>query len=624
MWQMKFPGLLLASATLWTAVSGRNHEVTVGKGGQLKFEPENLAAKPGDTITYRFFAKNHAVAQSTFDSPCQYKDHGIFSGFTPTDSDSEPAPTTFTITVNNTDPLWFYCPQTNGDHCQKGMVHSVNAEGNTLEAYREKASKASRSSEREDKLPFGGLRAVHVDVGSDGLVFAPSDIQALPGTVVQFSFNPKNHTVTQSSFEKPCEQLENGFSSGFIPTNASSSGVVFHLVVKDIKPIWFYCAQPTGDHCQKGMVGSINAPSEGNTFVAFKDLATKANKPSTIAPDAPKGGIISVNGTIISDFGGNELKIKPWGDEYLKYIPKHGEFDPYMIGWAGGGAIQEYGWADKITDEAVQFLQLLNWFDNILLSLLMTGYEQLTTGKWMNDYPASIVHAVGSMTAQSYMLRTAATDSLQNYKKEVVDVCQYKMELPTIESFFDTVITVTLLEIGLLLDIVAKVAETDRWLVPCVASSLGAKSRMSGVLNLMKNHVAAAAPREPALPAPFVYSYAHSRFVGSCPAEIDGWKFKPLPKLSIEEQHVLLGTGRIVSVKVKYEEEKREGKRWVAYIGAWGTVKFSLLSEDNIADVPMDLWGHTWIVITNEKDVKLDKLYEASIAGPELLWVSQP
>jgi plastocyanin len=48
---------LLAAATLSSVVSALHHEVTVGKGGKLKFDPENLVARPGDKITYRFFAK---------------------------------------------------------------------------------------------------------------------------------------------------------------------------------------------------------------------------------------------------------------------------------------------------------------------------------------------------------------------------------------------------------------------------------------------------------------------------------------------------------------------------------------------------------------------------------------
>jgi len=32
---------------------------------------------------------------------------------------------------------------------------------------------------------------------------------------VVFTFNPKNHTVTQSTFDDPCIRLNSGFDSGF-------------------------------------------------------------------------------------------------------------------------------------------------------------------------------------------------------------------------------------------------------------------------------------------------------------------------------------------------------------------------------------------------------------------------
>ena len=45
---------------MWLAASAKaevHHVVTVGKGGDLKFEPEVIRAKAGDTIEYIFFAK---------------------------------------------------------------------------------------------------------------------------------------------------------------------------------------------------------------------------------------------------------------------------------------------------------------------------------------------------------------------------------------------------------------------------------------------------------------------------------------------------------------------------------------------------------------------------------------
>lgn len=60
--------------------------------------------------------------------------------------------------------------------------------------------------------------------------------------------------LTNNSF-----RAAGGFTSGFIPTNSTPSGVTFQIVVNDTKPVWFYCAQTKKAHCQAGMVGSINA-----------------------------------------------------------------------------------------------------------------------------------------------------------------------------------------------------------------------------------------------------------------------------------------------------------------------------------------------------------------------------
>ncbi|KAI1779699.1 hypothetical protein F4818DRAFT_453693 [Hypoxylon cercidicola] len=301
-------------AALIGLANAAHFDVTVGKGGQLKFEPETLAAQPGDTVTYQFFAKNHAVAQSAFNTPCQLQENGIFSGFTPNASPDVAAPTTFTITVNDTKPLWFYCPQTNGNHCQNGMVHSINAplSGNTFDAYKAKAQQAATpSTPPVGTLPAGGERKLHIDVGFNGsLVFNPNNVTELVGTILEFSYNPMNHSIVQSSFDKPCQPLESGgFAAPFVPTKQTPSGTTFEVAVKDDKPIWFYCAQTAKAHCQAGMVGSVNAPAQGDkTFDAFLTLAAAA-PPSTIPPSTPLVGTLKVNGTDVADLRGNVLNV---------------------------------------------------------------------------------------------------------------------------------------------------------------------------------------------------------------------------------------------------------------------------------------------------------------------------
>jgi hypothetical protein len=44
--------------------------------------------------------------------------------------------------------------------------------------------------------------------------------------------------------------------------------------VQDSAPIWYYCSQTTGSHCQNGMAGVINQNfNSPNTLAKYKELA---------------------------------------------------------------------------------------------------------------------------------------------------------------------------------------------------------------------------------------------------------------------------------------------------------------------------------------------------------------
>ena len=68
-----------------------------------------------------------------------------------------------------------------------------------------------------------------VAVGENGLVFTPDTITAPVGSVVQFAFYPRNHSVVQGDFNNPCQPLPggHGFYSGY---QVVSSGVAVSLV----------------------------------------------------------------------------------------------------------------------------------------------------------------------------------------------------------------------------------------------------------------------------------------------------------------------------------------------------------------------------------------------------------
>jgi plastocyanin len=115
--------------------------------------------------------------------------------------------------------------------------------------------------------------------GAAGLVYTPSNITAAVGDTVTFLFETRNHTATQSGFADPCNLLVNattgatGFDSGFVPVAANATQIpAWTVEVLVLTPIWVFCRQ--GNHCQQGMVFSVNAATTGNkTFEAFRNNA---------------------------------------------------------------------------------------------------------------------------------------------------------------------------------------------------------------------------------------------------------------------------------------------------------------------------------------------------------------
>lgn len=128
------------------------------------------------------------------------------------------------------------------------------------------------------------------------LRFVPDNVIAAKGDMIEVIFFPKNHTITQSSFDKPCEPLKGGVSSGFnFATMNQTAPNVFTFVVENTEPFWFYCSQPVGDHCKKGMSGVINEKAHsGKTLAKYKEIASSrnvTNQPSK-NPTKSKGGWI--------------------------------------------------------------------------------------------------------------------------------------------------------------------------------------------------------------------------------------------------------------------------------------------------------------------------------------------
>ncbi|RYP31628.1 hypothetical protein DL767_005635 [Monosporascus sp. MG133] len=140
-------------ALLGLASAQTLHVVSVSGEGDwaLKFSPDNIKAAVGDMIQFQFRAGNHSVVQSNFDNPCEpIKMHtgaeGFYSGYqlVAASEEMDMIPT-YTVMVQDENPMWVYCSQ--GQHCQNGMTMVVNENtaansSRSLDEYRRLAAEA--------------------------------------------------------------------------------------------------------------------------------------------------------------------------------------------------------------------------------------------------------------------------------------------------------------------------------------------------------------------------------------------------------------------------------------------------------------------------------------------------
>jgi plastocyanin len=146
-----------------------------------------------------------------------------------------------------------------------------------------------------------------VVAGLSGLHFDPDNVVAQIGDIVEWIYLPKNHSVAQSSFAQPCKPLAGnaGFFSGFnFATTEGLATDVFQFTVVDNEPVWYYCAQTDGNHCQMGMAGVINQNfNSPNTLANYIEVA--AGTGVSIIPPFEQGGEQILNP---NPLGGFKLK----------------------------------------------------------------------------------------------------------------------------------------------------------------------------------------------------------------------------------------------------------------------------------------------------------------------------
>ncbi|KAK0625077.1 hypothetical protein B0T17DRAFT_608125 [Bombardia bombarda] len=161
-----------------TATTVRIDVSTDGDAGptRLVFTPNTTTAAVGDVLEYHYHGATHSVAMSDFDSPCNpAKTGGFFSGVFSTVAEENP--NVFRVTVNSTDPIFYYC--TVAGHCQAGMAGVVNPTSDqTLVAY--KANAKSTTSSAPAGVFGGEVVAAGADSGSSSSSTPSSSTTSAP------------------------------------------------------------------------------------------------------------------------------------------------------------------------------------------------------------------------------------------------------------------------------------------------------------------------------------------------------------------------------------------------------------------------------------------------------------
>ncbi|MCJ1265081.1 hypothetical protein MMC22_004956 [Lobaria immixta] len=126
-------------------------QISVGDG-RYYFSPNRLTAPSGTQVRFYFYG-NYSVVQSTFEAPCRPAPDAFYSGFVAPSLSGPLAPIYFTITLNGTDPIWFYCSQQ--DLCQHNMVGVINPPTDTSKNLSVFAAQAALQT--ENITPDGGV-----------------------------------------------------------------------------------------------------------------------------------------------------------------------------------------------------------------------------------------------------------------------------------------------------------------------------------------------------------------------------------------------------------------------------------------------------------------------------------
>ncbi|KAL7792564.1 hypothetical protein V8C37DRAFT_379893 [Trichoderma ceciliae] len=184
--------------------SAETIRIDVGENG-FTFTPDSVTANVSDILEFHFHPQNHSVVMGDFENPCApAKTGGFFSGFMPVTSGE--GPEVFQVTVNSTDPIFFYCSQNLLSHCISGMSGVVNGNSTqTIAAYQKAAKSATSAS--NPPAPLGGQLVANSDATSTS---------SAPASTTSCTTTSNSNTNSGTGYKRAntCPGSSSGSSSG--------------------------------------------------------------------------------------------------------------------------------------------------------------------------------------------------------------------------------------------------------------------------------------------------------------------------------------------------------------------------------------------------------------------------
>ncbi|PHH55968.1 hypothetical protein CFIMG_008295RA00001 [Ceratocystis fimbriata CBS 114723] len=126
--------VILAAATAMAAPTVEPPQTEAGTTHIVFVEfdrilPQNVAAKEGDHVWFRFGRGTNSIAEFEYGKPCIYKENGISSGVFETPEGKKHNSDAFVIDITSSDPIWYYNSYSN--YCKAYLtVGSINSPEN--------------------------------------------------------------------------------------------------------------------------------------------------------------------------------------------------------------------------------------------------------------------------------------------------------------------------------------------------------------------------------------------------------------------------------------------------------------------------------------------------------------